>query len=117
MGLGNVSDNVKSVNDNAKKYIDSSLEFYKLSLFKKLMKAVTIMAFSMLIGSIAFMSILILTFAIARNIGSAVGNIITGYYIMGGIYFLLIVLVYLFLKKPIEKLLLKKFSEIFFEED
>ena len=117
MGLGNVSDNVKSVNDNAKKYIDSSIEFYKLSVFKKLMKATIVLSLSMLLGAIAFMAILILTFAIARDIGRALGEIITGYYIMGGIYFLLMVLVYVFLRKPLERLLIKKFSQIFFDDE
>jgi hypothetical protein len=36
---------------------------------------------------------------------------------MGGIYVLLMVVVYVFLKKPLEKLLLKKFSDIFFEDE
>lgn len=116
MGLGNVTENVKDVNENAKKYIDSSVDYYKLDLFKKVMKAITILAMSMLLGGIAFMAILILTFAIARDIGQLVGHIITGYYIMGGIYFILMILTYVFLKKPIEKVLLKTFSEIFFTD-
>lgn len=117
MGLGNVTENVRDVNDNAKKYIDSSIEFYKLSFFKKFMKATVILSMSLLLGAIAFMAILIFSIAIARNIGQAVGDIITGFYIMGGIYVLLLVLVYVFFKRPLEKLLLKKFSDIFFEDE
>ena len=117
MGLGNVTENVRDVNDNAKKYIDSSIEFYKLSFFKKFMKATVILSMSLLLGAIAFMAILIFSIAIARNIGQAVGDIITGFYIMGGIYVLLMVLVYVFFKRPLEKLLLKKFSDIFFEDE
>ena len=116
MGL-NFTENVKEVNDNAKKYVDSSIEYYKLDLFKKVMRAITILAFSALLGAIAFMAILIITFAVARDLGRWVGEIITGYYIMGGIYIVLLVLVYVFLKKPIEKVLIRKFSDIFFTED
>ena len=115
MGL-NITDNVKDVNDNAKKYIDSSIEYYKLDLFKKVMKAITIMGFSMLLGAIAFFGLLILTLAIARDLGELVGHIITGYYLMGGIYFVILIFVYLFLKKPIEKAIIRKFSDIFFTD-
>merc|ERR1711879_401622 len=113
----NVTENVRDANDNAKKYIDSSIEFYKLSFFKKFMKATIILSMSLLLGAIAFMAILIFSIAIARNIGQAVGDIITGFYIMGGIYVLLMLLVYVFFKRPLEKLLLKKFSDIFFEDE
>ena len=65
MGLGNVTENVRDVNDNAKKYIDSSIEFYKLSFFKKFMKATVILSMSLLLGAIAFMAILIFSIAIS----------------------------------------------------
>src|SRR5690606_9096914 len=95
--------------------IDSSREYYKLRAFKFLMKSVSALAKWVCLGFIALLALFILSFAASYGIGQALNNTFYGFLIVGLFYVLVGILFYL-LRKKIDSPLLRKFSEYYFDE-
>jgi len=57
-----------------------------------------------------------ISFALAIVISEAIGVPSSGYFIVGGFYLIVFVLIFIFGKEPIEKLVLRKFSKAVFND-
>ena len=116
MSFSKITDNIHELTENIHDYIDSSTEYYKLDLFKKMMKGAVSLVKLLVIGSIFLVFLLFLSVAVAISIGESMESISSGYYIVGGFYFLVFILFLIFGGPFITKQLLKKYSAIFFNE-
>ncbi|MFI8377791.1 hypothetical protein [Leeuwenhoekiella sp. NPDC079379] len=117
MSIFNISKHINTVADDAKKYLDSSIEFYKLDLFKKSMSGAVSLVNLLVTGSIFLIFILFISVGLAIIIGESLHSVSYGYFIMGGFYLLIFLLYKTFGKPVITKIVLTKYSKIFFHDD
>ena len=116
MSIFNLSEHISKVSDDAKKYLNSSLEYYKLDSFKKMMDGAVSLVNLMVSGSIFLIFILFISVGVAIVIGESLGSLSYGYFIVAGIYLLLFILYKLFGKPLITEIVLKKYSKVFFND-
>ena len=116
MSIFNISEHISKVSDDAKKYLNSSLEYYKLDSFKKMMDGAVSLVNLMVSGSIFLIFILFISVGGAIVIGESLGSLSYGYFIVAGIYLLLFILYKLFGKPLITEIVLKKYSKVFFND-
>jgi len=99
----------------AQEYIESSAEYYKLKAFKFVMRAIIALTVVLFMGTLAMLAIFFLSVAAAFAIGDHLGNLENGFWIIGGGYVLLGILGFA-LRNKLEKPVLRKFSEHYFED-
>ena len=116
MSIFNISEHISKVSDDAKKYLNSSLEYYKLDSFKKMVDGAVSLVNLMVSGSIFLIFILFISVGVAIVIGESLGSLSYGYFIVAGIYLLLFILYKLFGKPLITEIVLKKYSKVFFND-
>ncbi len=116
MGFQDIKDNLDQIQKESKSYIESNVAYYKLWGFKVMMKlSMMILKFFMIL-LFASLFIVFLSIGGAILIGNALGNSAYGFLIIAGVYLLLTLLIVLLKPKFVTKLLLKRFSEIFFND-
>lgn len=116
MAFEELKENAGEFQQNAKSFIDSSIAYYKLWLFKVAMKSTTMLLKIFLIGIFLMLMLVFFSIAAAIAIGYALDNFAYGFLIIAGVYILLSVLIYNIKDKVIEGPILEKFSEFFFNE-
>ncbi|MFD1094517.1 phage holin family protein [Salegentibacter chungangensis] len=116
MAFEKLSNSIHELNENIQAFAHSNSEYYKLEFFKQSMKGVTSLVRFMVLSSVISLAFIFISFAVAIAIGEAIGVPSAGYFIVGGFYLLLFVIILVFARKPIEKFLLVKFSRVFFNE-
>jgi len=116
MAFEKLSNSIEELNYNLKAFAHSNSEYYKLQFFKQAMKGATGLVYGLLMGVFFIFAIILISVALAIVISEAIGSPSSGYFIVGGFYFLVFLLVLIFGKKPIEKLLLVKVSRKFFND-
>ncbi|MBA3987093.1 MAG: hypothetical protein H0X63_11100 [Flavobacteriales bacterium] len=114
--IDRITDNVEEVHENIQSYIKSTIEYYKLSFYKKAIKSAASITRVFIKLGIVFFIVLFLSFGAAVLIGEELGNASHGYFIVAGFYFLIFIFAIIFGKKTIEKVLLKSTSKIFFND-
>lgn len=117
MALDELSENVTSVSDKAKEYSKSMAEYYKLRLFKYVAKSTSSLVLFFSILCFITLGLLFLSFAASFYIGELLDSRALGFLIIGGFYLLIVVLVFSFGKKTIERNVLKALSKLFTEEN
>ncbi|WP_291103626.1 MULTISPECIES: competence protein [unclassified Flavobacterium] len=116
MAFEELKENTENIQDEAQAYIESNIAYYKLKSFKVAMKLTTLIfkfAFVFL-----FFLIVLMFFSVAGAlaIGKTLDNYVFGFLIIGGVYLVISIIVFLFKDKIIEEPILEKFSEIFFND-
>lgn len=116
MAFSELKDNVDEIHEETKAYIESTVTYYKLWSFKVAMKSTTLIFKFVLITVCVIMMLLFASIAASFAIGSALESTALGFLIVAGVYLILFI-VFLFIKPQIiEGSILKRFSEIFFNE-
>lgn len=116
MPFEELKDNVNNIQENTKAYVESSLAYYKLWGFKVAMQSTTMVLKFFLITICLTIFLLFISVAAALALGKTLENNAFGFLIIAGIYLILATLLYFIKIKTIEGSLLKKFSEIFFND-
>ena len=114
MALEELKDNLSEADHNVRNYLKNTEEYYKLKGFKIAMHSITSFVKILMLGSIALLSLFMLSFALAHGIGQWLDNIFLGFLIMGVFYILLGLIVYMFRNK-VDGSILRNFSEYFFD--
>ncbi|APG60793.1 phage holin family protein [Christiangramia salexigens] len=117
MAFEKLSHSIHELNSNIQAYMHSNAEYYKLKAFKQGMKGATSLVRFLILGFLLSTAGILLSFALAIVISEAIGVPSAGYFIVGGFYLLVFILIFIFGKEPIEKLLLRKFSNVVFNEN
>ncbi|WP_026932906.1 phage holin family protein [Christiangramia echinicola] len=116
MAFEKVSNSVHDLNNNVQSFLHSNSEYYKLKAFKQGMKGATSLVRFLVMGFLLSTAGVMLSFALAIVISEAIGVPSSGYFIIGGFYLIVFVLIFIFGKEPIEKLVLRKFSKAVFDD-
>ncbi|MDC6389070.1 hypothetical protein PP182_10290 [Maribacter sp. PR1] len=96
-------------------YVETSDEYLRLRIFKVLMLFVTSIAQSLLIGIGSVFALLFLSFAACLAISESLDSYYSGFILVGIFYVLVGILFYVFRKK-LNAPILKKFSKYYFEQ-
>ena len=116
MALDALKDNVVDVQENAKLYVETSIAYYKLWGFKVAMKSTAMILKFTLILLFFSMALLFFSVAAAFAIGKYLNSYTLGFLIVAGVYLVFSGLLLLIKDKIMEKSILEKFSEIFFND-
>ena len=116
MAFEELKSNVEQIQGESKAYIETSLAYYKLWGFKVAMKSTTMIFKFVLIAIFSMMVLLFGSVAAAFAIGNALDSLVYGFLIVAAFYLILVIL-FMFIKYEIvEGRILRKFSEIFFND-
>lgn len=116
MAFQELKENVDQIQEETKAYIESSAAYYKLWAFKVAMKSTAaIIKFSLIIVCLS-MVLLFTSFAAAIALGYALDNFAYGFLIVGGIYLVFMIAIFMLKDKIVEGSVMAKFSEIFFND-
>ncbi|MCZ8089303.1 competence protein [Flavobacterium sp.] len=116
MAFEELKENVDSIQENAKAYLESSISYYKLWGFKVAMKSTTMILKFFLISICLMIFLLFISIAGAIALGEMMDSYPIGFLIIAGIYLVLALLLFLVKDKIVEGPILEKFSEIFFND-
>ena len=114
MAFEELNENTERFRQDAKSYLETTLAFQKLKVFKLAMQSTTLIFKIILVGFGLSVFLLFCSLAAAFAIGEAVESTSLGFLILGGFYLIFTILIYAFRKKMIEGLILRLFSKIFF---
>lgn len=114
--LDHLENNVDSINNDVQSYIKKSFDYYKLDFYKKTTKVMITAIRLLLISSVALLVLLFVSIAVAVLVGEAMENLSYGFFIVGGFYLLIMLLIVIFGRKALEKFVLSGTSKIFFND-
>jgi|SRR5690554_1728193 len=114
--FGKLKENIREVHDQTQELINSNLAYYKLWVFNVITKSSSALLKILLIGVLLVMVFVFFSVAAAIAIGYALDNFALGFLIVGGFYLLLSLLIYA-LRNKIEKPIIEKLSEIFYNDE
>tara|TARA_R100001480_G_C4676196_1_gene174206 strand:+ start:112 stop:528 length:417 start_codon:yes stop_codon:yes gene_type:complete len=117
MAFKTLSENLEESGAKAQEYIKNTSEYYKLRTFKTVTKGAISLVNFLVLGIFLLLVLLFLSIGIALWLNNVLENSYAGYFIVAGFYIVIMLLLVIFGKKPIEKILLIKFSDMFFDND
>ncbi len=115
MAFEGLKEGISDAEASAKSYAHSTGEYYKLKSFKFLMKGITAFSKILMLGAIAFLALFFLSLAAAFGIGQALDNTFYGFLCLGMFYVIVGAILY-FMRQHLNKPLLRKFSEFYFDD-
>lgn len=116
MAFQDIKDDLDKIQEESKAYINSNIAYYKLWGFKVAMKSTTMVLKFFLVILFALMFVLFASLALAIVIGRSLDNYVYGFLIVAAFYLLLTILVSMIRPQIVEGKILRKFSEIFFND-
>ncbi len=111
-----LKESIHEMQNQTHELIDSNLAYYKLWVFRVITKSSSALFKILLIGVLLVIVFVFFSIAAAIAIGYALDNFALGFLIMGGFYLLVSLLIYVFRNK-IERPIIEKLSEIFYNEE
>lgn len=116
MGLNEeLKENLEKIKDDAKAFIDHNIEYYQLLGLKISSKAFSLVLKIFLLALFLSIALLFLSIAGAFALGNLLNSYTLGFLIIGGFYTVVSGIIYLNRKALIDLPVLKKLSEIFYE--
>ncbi len=116
MAFDKIKENSEDIQNQAQAYLEKSISYYKLWGFKVAMKSTTMILKFTLILLCFSMVLLFGSVAAALAIGNYFGSYAIGFISVAGMYLITTLILFLVKEKAIEGPILKKFSEIFFND-
>ncbi len=114
MAIDDLKKDLIEADADIRSYLKHSEEYFKLKVFKALMRAITSFSHFFILGAILLMGMFFISIAVSYVIGDAMGNALYGFLIVGGFYVILAVLCYIF-RERLDRPLLRKFSKYYYE--
>ncbi|HET8837839.1 MAG TPA: hypothetical protein VFM82_02470 [Flavobacteriaceae bacterium] len=116
MAFKQLTDHIDELGDHIEAYLSNMVAYYKLDFFKKSMKGISLFGKLLIVGSIFLFFLAFISFGFAILIGRSINSLSGGFFIIGGIYLILFILILVFWRKLIERIFLEKFSKFIFNE-
>lgn len=116
MSFGNLKDNAEDIQEKLKNVLDSNVAYYKLWLFKVAMKSSAMLLRVLLLAVFFMFFLLFASLALAMYLSGIFDSYPLGFLSVGGIYILFLLVMYLIKNNQLKSRLLKKFSQVFFNE-
>ena len=117
MAIFNFSKHIEELNYNIKAYIESNIEYYRLQAFKKATKGVSLLVQGIVVGSLFLFFLTLISIVLSLLIGKAIGQLSMGFLIVGGFYFLLFLIFFIFRKALINSFVLRQFAKVAADDD
>jgi len=111
-----LKDNIQETQDIVKELVDGNMAYYKLWVFKVIVRSVSSLFQLLLIGILLVMVLVFFSIAAAISIGYALDNYALGFLIIGGVYLLLTFVVFT-IRSKIETPIVKALSEILYNDE
>jgi hypothetical protein len=116
MAFDKIKESSEDIQNQAQAYFETSVSYYKLWGFKVAMKSTTMILKFALILLCFSMVLLFGSVAAALSIGNYFDSYAIGFLSVAGLYLIVTLLLFLIKDKVVEGPILKKFSEIFFND-
>lgn len=116
MAFQDIKDDLEKIQEESIAYVNSNIAYYKLWGFKVAMKSATAVLKFFLVLLFALLFVLFASLALAIVIGRSLDNYVYGFLIVAVFYLLLTILVAMIRPKIVEGRILRRFSEIFFND-
>lgn len=117
MAFKGLSDSLHKVSDRIEDYGLSMAEYYKLRLFKAAMKGSISLVNLLVYGSLFLFVLLFLSIGAAFWLATFFENVYVGFLLIGAFYGIILIFMFVFGRKIIERKLLHKFSGVLYDED
>lgn len=117
MAFKGVSESLHKVADRLEDYSASMAEYYKLRLFKSSMKGAISLVNLLVYGSIFLFVLLFLSIGAAFWLGTYFEHAYVGFFLIGAFYGIILIFMFIYGRKIMERKLLHKFSGLLYEED
>ena len=117
MAFKGLTDSLHKVTDRIEDYSVSMVEYYKLRLFKSVMKGGISLVNLLVYGSLFLFVLLFLSLGAAFWLATFFENVYAGFLLIGGFYGIILLLMFIFGRKLIERKMLHKFSGLLYDED
>lgn len=115
MAFEEIKENFVELDSGVRSYIDRTTEYYQLKGFKFLMSGITSASKAVLLAAIGIMALFFLSLAASFGIGQALDNTFYGFLCIGLFYVVVGIIAYA-IRHKVDKPLLRKFSEFYFDE-
>ena len=117
MAFKGLTDSLHKVTDRIEDYSLSMAEYYKLSLFKSVMKGSISLVNLLVYGSLFLFVLLFLSLGAAFWLATFFENVYAGFLLIGAFYGIILIFMFIFGRKIIERKMLHKFSGVLYDED
>ena len=110
-------DSLHVIADRIGDYGSSTVEYYKLRLFKSTMKGAISLVNLLVYGSLSLFVMLFLSFGAAWWLGTLFKEIFVGFLLVGGFYGVLLIFMFIWGRKIIARNILYSFSGLLYDEN
>lgn len=117
MAFDKIKEHAQSIPKQIEDVCDSNIEYYKLSLFRFIAKSANIFLKAFALGALLLLLLFFLFFAVAFALGDMLNSIALGFISVSAVFGILTIVVYVFRKTLIERPLLLKLSEFYFNQE
>ncbi len=117
MAFKGLTDSLHKVTDRIEDYSLSMAEYYKLRLFKTTMKGAVSLVHLLVYGSLSLFVMLFLSIGAAFWLATFFENVYVGFLLIGAFYGIILIFMFIFGRKIIERKILYKFSRLLYDED
>lgn len=100
--------------EEVQNYVESSADYLRLKMFRTLMRLLTSLAKTAVVGVLIFLALVFLSVAAAMALGSRLQDDLLGFAYIGVFYILTALIAYL-RRRRIEKKVLNAFSDLYFD--
>lgn len=115
MQLDKLKADLFEIDTNMRAFLEHNRDYYELKLFKILMKGTTALAKMLFIGAVVVIVVLLISLTMAFGIGQILGSTFYGFLIVTVVFVFIGFVLYL-LRNKLDKPILNKFSEYYFDE-
>ncbi len=113
----NLTKSLHDVTDKIEDFGLSTVEYYKLRLFKSSMKGAISLVNLLVFGSLSLFVLLFLSIGAAMWLGTFFEEGYVGFLLIGALYGVALICMFVFGRKIIERKMLQKSSGLFYDED
>lgn len=113
----NLTESFRNIADRVEDYGKSTVEYYKLRLFKSSMKGAISLVNLLVFGSLSLFVMLFLSIGAAFWLGTLFDQPFVGFLLIGALYGIALIFMFVIGKGIIERRILHKFSGLFYDED
>jgi hypothetical protein len=117
MAFKGLTDSLHKVTDRIEDYGLSMADYYKLRLFKSVMKGGISLVNLLVYGSLFLFVLLFLSLGAAFWLATFFENVYAGFLLIGAFYGIILIFMFIFGRKIIERKMLHKFSGVLYDED
>ncbi len=117
MAFSSLKESLHQVTDRLEDYSVSMAEYYKLRLFKSTMKGAVSLVNLLVYGSLFLFVFLFLSIGAAFWLATFFEHVYVGFLLIGAFYGIILIFMFIFGRKIIERNMLHKFSGLLYDED